>query len=155
PVGAWWLGVRCARRVESRRCEDVRPFRRGATLGPMALSLPRLRFLQLLALSVCAVGVAGLLGYIDNFWLYRGYPAPREPAYVKTRGHTEVIRVKSDALGGRVQRVYVYLPPNYDAARTRRYPVLYLLHGVPGLPQVFLRIVRAGIIDDELVAQRR
>lgn len=121
----------------------------------MALSLPRLRFLQLLALTVCAVGVAGLLGYIDNFWLYRGYPAPREPAYVKSRGHTEVIRVKSDALGGRVQRVYVYLPPKYAGAPTRRYPVLYLLHGVPGLPQVFLRIVRAGIIDDELVAQRR
>src|SRR5262249_10222567 len=110
---------------------------------------------QLLALSVCALGIAGLLRYLDNFSLYRGYPAPRDPAFVKHKGRTEVIRVKSSALGGRSQKVYVYLPPSYGDERTRRYSVLYLLHGVPGLPQVFLRITRAGVIEDELAAQGR
>jgi enterochelin esterase-like enzyme len=121
----------------------------------MALSVPRLRLLRLLALIVCGLGVFGLVRYLDNFWLYRGYPVPRDPSYVKERGRTEVIRVKSDVLGGRAQRVYVYRPPGYDTSRSRRYSVLYLLHGVPGRPDAFLRIARAGIIEDVLVAQGR
>ncbi|MGB2876401.1 MAG: alpha/beta hydrolase-fold protein [Gaiellaceae bacterium] len=121
----------------------------------MALSLLRLRLLQLIAAGLCALGVVGLVRYLDNFWLYRGYPAPREPAYVKQKGYTEVIRVRSGALAGRAQKIDVYLPPRYRAEPMRRYPVLYLLHGVPGLPEAFLRIVRAGIIEDELVARGR
>jgi enterochelin esterase-like enzyme len=121
----------------------------------MAPALPRLRLVQLPALALCAIGIAGLVLYLDNFWLYRGYPVPRDPAYVKQRGHTEVIRVSSRALGDRKQKVDVYLPPGYRQGGKRRYPVLYLLHGVPGTPEAFLRIVRAGIIDDVLVARRR
>src|SRR5712692_9064157 len=121
----------------------------------MALSLSRLRRLRLLALMVCVLGLVGLVRYLDNFWLYRGYPVPHDPAYVEEKGRTEVIRLMSEVLGGRAQRVYVYLPSGYDTSGSRRYPVLYLLHGVPGRPDAFLRIVRAGIIDDVLVAQRR
>jgi S-formylglutathione hydrolase FrmB len=35
---------------------------------------------------------------------------------------------------GSVRRLRVYLPPSYDADPTRRYPVLYLLHGFGGSP---------------------
>jgi enterochelin esterase-like enzyme len=98
------------------------------------------------------LGCIGAARYLDNFWLYRGYSPPADPSYVKAKGRTEVLRVRSAALGGRAQRVYVYLPPGYGTEPGRRYAVLYLLHGVPGQPDSFLRIVRTGVIDDELVA---
>jgi enterochelin esterase-like enzyme len=60
--------------------------------------------------------------------------------------------VQSAALGGRSQQVEVYLPPGYDSSPTRRYPVIYLLHGFPGRPLAFLLTVRAGVVEDELVA---
>jgi S-formylglutathione hydrolase FrmB len=104
---------------------------------------------------VCTVGLFGLYRYIDNFWLYRGYPPPHEPRFVAVRGRAEVIKIPSAALGGRVQQVFVYLPPEYDDQPRARYPVLYLLHGVPGRPDQFLRVIRAGVIDDVLVALGR
>lgn len=107
---------------------------------------------RLLAFAALALGCFGLVRYLDNFWLYRGYAPPVDPGYIKTRGHTELIRVKSAALGGRAQHVYVYLPPGYQTKGNERYAVLYLLHGVPGRPDAFLRIVRTGVIDDELAA---
>jgi enterochelin esterase-like enzyme len=101
------------------------------------------------------VGLFGVYRYVDNFWLYRGYPPPREPRFVVVRGRAESINVLSRALGGRRQRVVVYLPPGYGDQPAARYPVLYLLHGVPGGPDQFLRVVRAGVIDDVLVTQGR
>jgi hypothetical protein len=50
-----------------------------------------------------AAGAAGLYRYIDNYWLYRGFGPPRDPAFVKERGTTEQISVTSAALGGRTQ----------------------------------------------------
>jgi S-formylglutathione hydrolase FrmB len=121
----------------------------------MALSVGRLRVARGVGAVVSAVGLFGLYRYVDNFWLYRGYPPPREPAFVAMRGRAEAIGVASPALGGRRQRVLVYLPPAYDDRPYGRFPVLYLLHGVPGSPDQFLRVVRAGIIDDVLVAEGR
>ena len=45
--------------------------------------------------------------------------------------------------------------PATPPTRTRRYPVLYLLHGVPGRPGAFLATVRMGVVQDELVALHR
>jgi enterochelin esterase-like enzyme len=105
------------------------------------------------ALAVFVAGLIGAFSYIDNFRLYRGYPAPRDPAFVRSRGKLQTIYVSSPLLGGRRQRVLVYLPPGYVNSQ-RRYPVMYLLHGSPGTPEQFLNIVRAGILVDELVARR-
>jgi enterochelin esterase-like enzyme len=49
--------------------------------------------------------------------------------------------------------VIVYLPPGYGSHPTRRYPVFYLLHGSPGLPNALLLTVKAGVVEDELVAK--
>ena len=49
----------------------------------------------------------------------------------------------------------MYLPPGYRTHPHRRYPVLYLLHGVPGRPGAFLATVRAGVVEDELMAQHK
>jgi enterochelin esterase-like enzyme len=119
--------------------------RRGRTLGWSA------------ALAATAVTLtAGLIGvyrYVDNFWLYRGYTPPHDPAWVTTRGTAQTISVTSPAIGGRRQQVIVYLPPGYAAHPNRRYPVFYLLHGSPGLPNALLLTVKTGVVEDELVAK--
>ena len=120
----------------------------------MAWRLPRAaRHALALALSgVVALGALGVYRYLDNFWLYRGFAPPHDPAFVTSRGVVQRLYVASEALGGRRQPVDVYLPPRYEARPAQRYPVFYLLHGFPGRPGAFLQTVRAGVVEDELVA---
>jgi len=107
----------------------------------------------LLAVAFVAGGALGVYRYAWNFWLYRGFPPPKDPAFVTTTGTTDEISVRSAALGGRSQQVEVYLPPGYASQPSRRYPVFYLLHGFPGRPAAFLLTVRAGVVDDVLSAR--
>jgi enterochelin esterase-like enzyme len=117
------------------------------------------RRLALLAIAgvtaFIAVGFVGIDRYGRNYWLYRGFPPPHDPAYVKVKGTVEKIVVTSAALGGRTQPVYVYLPPGYRNHPQKRYPALYLLHGFPGRPLAFLLTIRMGVVEDELVAKHR
>jgi enterochelin esterase-like enzyme len=107
----------------------------------------------LLVTAFVAVGFVGVDRYGRNYWLYRGFPPPHDPAYVTATGTVQHIKVTSAALGGRSQDVYVYLPPGYSTHPRKRYPVLYLLHGFPGRPLAFLLTVRLGVVEDELVAK--
>jgi enterochelin esterase family protein len=112
----------------------------------------------LLALAVCAfvpVGLVGTYRYLNNFWLYRGFPPPKDPAFVKEIGTAETIWVSSPALGGRRQQVIVYLPPGYAQHPARRYPTFYLLHGFPGRASAFLLTVRVGVVEDILLAKHK
>jgi enterochelin esterase-like enzyme len=70
-------------------------------------------------------------------------------------GKVERIKVHSPAIEGNLQGnpadrdVLVYLPPSYDGARNRRYPVVYQLHGwLPGAEQW------AGMLDFEAGTNR-
>jgi enterochelin esterase-like enzyme len=117
-------------------------------------SVARVGVVVFLCLAFVMVGAVGAFRYARGFWLYRGFPPPRDPAYVSVKGTTARVYVASPALGGRHQPVDVYLPPGY-AASTARYPVFYLLHGFPGRPGAFLQTVRAGVVEDVLVARRR
>jgi enterochelin esterase-like enzyme len=128
------------------------------------LALPRARrrlTVPLLSLACAALVVGGVLGtfrYVRNYWLYRGFDPPRDPAFVKQLGDvgtTQRLYVASRALGGRRQAVDVYLPPGYAQHPDQRYPVFYLLHGFPGRPGAFLQTVRMGVVEDILVAQQR
>ena len=101
-----------------------------------------------------AVGALGLYRYLDSYWLYRGFPPPKDPSFVKQQGTMQTIHVTSRAIGGRSEPVVVYLPPGY-AASTQRYPVLYLLHGFPGDPAGFVRTVRVGVVEDTLLAEKQ
>ncbi|HYL26841.1 MAG TPA: hypothetical protein VEW74_03340 [Candidatus Nitrosotalea sp.] len=53
-------------------------------------------------------------------------------------GDVRIDFVRSEALSGNplgdpdTRPVAVYLPPGYDAEGSRRYPVLYVLHGYTG-----------------------
>jgi enterochelin esterase-like enzyme len=107
------------------------------------------------AVAFIAVGLVGVVHYVDNYWTYRGFAPPRDAAFVKVEGTATRFYVTSAALGGRRQPVDVYLPPGYAQHPARRYPVLYLLHGVPGRPGAFLQTVRMGVVEDELVALHR
>jgi enterochelin esterase-like enzyme len=128
--------------------------------GPaVGLTRPRPRATVVSAAALATVfAVVGLLGtvrYLDNYWLYRGFPPPRDPAFVHAVGTTERFSVASTALGGRRQPVDVYLPPGYEQHPERRYAVVYLLHGFPGRPGAFLQTVRAGVVEDILLARHR
>jgi enterochelin esterase-like enzyme len=103
--------------------------------------------------GLIAVGLLGVYRYVANYWGYRGFAPPHDPAYVQLRGSTERLYVTSPAIGGRRQPVDVYLPPGYTAHPRRRYPVLYLLHGFPGRPGAFVATVRVGVVEDILVAR--
>ena len=124
-------------------------------MGVARVWLPVRTPVLLLAIAAfVTVGLVGAYEYVDNYWLYRGFPAPKDPAFVTTRGTVVHVSVASAALGGRRQPVEVYLPPGYRSQPQRRYPVLYLLHGEPGRPGAFLATVRMGVVEDELVARR-
>jgi enterochelin esterase-like enzyme len=101
-----------------------------------------------------AFGGLGLYRYLDSYWLYRGFPPPKDPAFVKQEGTFQTIHVRSAAIGGRSEQVVVYLPPGY-AQSTQRYPVLYLLHGFPGDPAGFVRTIRVGVVEDTLLAKKQ
>jgi S-formylglutathione hydrolase FrmB len=48
---------------------------------------------------------------------------------------------------------YVYLPPGFTASA--RYPVVYLLHGMPGGPQEYLSSLDIAAVADGLIARGR
>ncbi len=142
------------------RAADTVVVSSGDALGQAALPSPArvwaLRGGVAAALVVfVAVGLFGAVRYLSNFWNYRGFPPPRDPAFVRTTGSAERFYVASSALGDHRQPVDVYLPPGYAAHPARRYPVMYLLHGFPGRPGAFLQTVRLGVVEDVLLAQHR
>jgi S-formylglutathione hydrolase FrmB len=100
----------------------------------------------LLACGFLAVGLVGARRYFDNYWVYRGFAPPSDPVAVQP-GTLERVSVPSAALL-HPQEAYVYLPNGYASQPSRRYPVLYLLHGFPGRPLAFIETVDMGVVDD-------
>lgn len=133
----------------------------GSSGAGVALSAVAERLWVRLLVVVGIVAVFGTLGgigvyrYVDAYWLYRGFPPPKDAPWVRQHGRLQTIRVRSPALGGRSQQVLVYLPPGYDRNPQRHYPALYLLHGTPGTPGTMFNALGAGKIEDELVARHR
>ena len=67
-------------------------------------------------------------------------------------GEIRTLLYKSKS-NGVTRELTVYLPPGYDQASSRRYPVLYLLHGFANDHQSWHRYGRANDILDNLLAQ--
>ncbi len=81
--------------------------------------------------------------------------APPGPAQAPTPGRSQVQehRFRSAALD--LERSYVVvLPPGYDAARKKPYPVVYLLHGLGGAPRDWLTYAHLDTELERLVAGR-
>ncbi|TML29402.1 MAG: hypothetical protein E6G30_04160 [Actinobacteria bacterium] len=89
----------------------------------------------LLATGLAMLGLVGTAG---------GSPA---------RGQVVTRTLWSAALGRR-ERVVVYLPPGYSGARAARYPLVILLHGVPGRPEDFVTHGVVARIDALMAAGR-
>lgn len=70
---------------------------------------------------------------------------PGEP-----RGRLEFLEYDSKTVGTR-RRLQVYLPPNFSP--TRRYPVVYLLHGIGGDETEWERLANASTILDNLIRE--
>jgi enterochelin esterase-like enzyme len=64
--------------------------------------------------------------------------------------HTYMSKVQNLQRG-----LYVYIPPDYYAQPTRRFPVLYLFHGGGGAELDWSRDGRAGVILDNLIAGKK
>lgn len=56
---------------------------------------------------------------------------------------------------GMARRMTVYTPAGYDAAGDKRYPVLYLLHGMGGDEDAWGELGRATVILDNMIASGR
>ena len=75
-----------------------------------------------------------------------GFNAPRAGGIV---GRTEGFEYDSTVTGAR-RKAVVYLPPHYSSGR--KYPVLYLLHGIGGNEWEWSGYVHADMIVDNLIA---
>jgi len=107
----------------------------------------------LAAIAILAIGLYGTFSYVDAYNKYRGFAPPKDPKGVPP-GHVEQVGFYSEALHR--QRSYlVYEPPGYQqlVAGGGRLPVLYLLHGAPGLPISLLQIGDTGVQLDILLHQ--
>ncbi|MEO6568429.1 MAG: alpha/beta hydrolase-fold protein, partial [Opitutaceae bacterium] len=78
-------------------------------------------------------------------------PTIQEPRDVP-RGAVETIWQKSSVLGD-VRPIMVYTPPGYSQDTTRRYPVLYLLHGSNDRPNGWVDVGNINFIADNLIAE--
>ncbi len=99
-------------------------------------------------LAWLVAGLYGVASYGHNYYVYRGYDPPHDPAHVAS-GRLVSERFYSPALHAR-RSYLVYLPPGYSP--TTRYPVLYLLHGAPGWPREFIDVADVGVDQDVGVA---
>jgi enterochelin esterase-like enzyme len=107
--------------------------------------------LAAVVLAWLGVGLYGVASYGHNYYVYRGYDPPHDPAHVSS-GRLVTASFFSRALHAR-RSYLVYLPPGYSPFR--RYPVLYLLHGAPGWPREFVDVADVGVDLDVAVARGR
>jgi enterochelin esterase-like enzyme len=115
----------------------------------------RARLAIAIGLVWLAAGLLGTWSYAHNYYIYRGFTPPHDPKGVSS-GRAVSVKFYSRAL--RQTRAYwVYLPPGYDAgvATGKRFPVLYLLHGSPGFPMLFVNAGHIGVELDTLIAHHQ
>jgi enterochelin esterase-like enzyme len=72
-----------------------------------------------------------------------------------SHGTIEIVHHKSGVLSNETRQAWVYKPPGYDESRSKRYPVLYLLHGSNDTPAGWSMVGRANYIMDNLLADKK
>jgi enterochelin esterase-like enzyme len=114
----------------------------------------RPRLLGFVAAAWLIVGGYGAWSYAHDYYVYRGFGPPHYPPGVPV-GSLKSVSFDSPALGGR-RKYDIYLPAGYaaDITRGQRFGVLYLLHGSPGWPRLFVNAGAIGVALDTLVAHR-
>ena len=99
------------------------------------------------AITTTVVGLAGAFSYGQAYSQHRGFAVVLK---IPRAGTGRLLNVDFYSQALRRRDYYlVYLPPGYTA--TKRYPVLYLLHGMPGKPEVFIDIANLDVrLDNQL-----
>jgi enterochelin esterase-like enzyme len=84
------------------------------------------------------------------------FPEPPEgwdsPSAGILRGKLEMVEYDSKTVGSR-RRMNIYTPPGYTSER--RYPVLYLLHGIGGDETEWARFAAPEVLFDNLIADHK
>jgi enterochelin esterase-like enzyme/DNA-binding beta-propeller fold protein YncE len=83
-------------------------------------------------------------GNSPEIWEYRDVP----------HGTVEIVHHRANTLGGETRQAWVYKPPGYDG-KSKRYPVLFLLHGSNDTPAGWSMVGRANYIMDNLLAEQK
>jgi enterochelin esterase-like enzyme len=101
------------------------------------------------------LGLSAAYAYLRNYDLHRGFTPLKTPAGIP-RGRVETVKFYSPSVH-RVDRYMVYLPPHYAwaARHGRRFPVMYLLHGAPGLMSAFTEIDAIDVRANVMIAHHR
>ncbi len=105
----------------------------------------------LITLGWVVGGFIGTYSYLDNYYLHRGFAAPTRLASAST-GRLMSVHFYSRGLH-RSDSYLIYLPGGYR--RTRRYPVFYLLHGLPGRSVSYTVIGHIEVRMENLISQHR
>src|SRR5215475_11739488 len=99
------------------------------------------------AATMMVAGLAGAYSYGQAYSQHRGFAVVLKIPRAGT-GRLLNVNFYSPALRRRAYYL-VYLPPGYK--RSDHYPVLYLLHGMPGKPEVFIDIANLDVrLDNQL-----
>ena len=118
----------------------------------MARSRPRLNSLAAITVG-CALGAVSLASQSAPTPAYPNAPTGfdvRQPGIQSGR----VERVEYDSkVTGNKRPAMVYTPPGYSVAR--KYPVLYLLHGIGGNENHWTQFGKADSILDNLIADNK
>lgn len=124
---------------------------------------------------LCRVGGMFLVGWLMVFVLVQGAfaeeaecvalnvlsddkPAFKEPPKGITakrdvpHGQLEMISYKSKTVGT-TRKMNVYTPPGYT--KEKKYPVLYLLHGIGGDETEWYRFAKPNLLLDNLIAEKK
>ena len=72
------------------------------------------------------------------------------PGFTPVAGEPDGGRLLQGTFPGTARAGYVYLPPGFDPAQ--RYPVVYLLHGMPGSPSEYPDGTQLGAFADAAIA---
>jgi enterochelin esterase-like enzyme len=107
--------------------------------------------LGVFGLGWVVVGLLGAYSYGQAYYVHRGFTPLVQLPRAGT-GRLESVNFYSVSLH-RQASYLAYLPPGYQPSH--RYPVLYLLHGMPGRPQVFVDIANMDVRLDNLLSQHR
>jgi len=101
------------------------------------------------ALTTTVVGLIGAWSYGQAYSQHRGFAVVVKIPRAGT-GRLLNVDFYSRALHRR-DYYLAYLPPGYEASK--HYPVLYLLHGMPGRPEVFVDIANLDVRLDNLLSE--
>ena len=118
----------------------------------------------LLATGAVGAGINSYVGYFPTLRSFAAYVAGSRSGGLGGAGaavpggyrsRVVVDQVGAPALGVRPGRLYVYLPPGYDdpGNTSRRYPVVYLVHGFPGRAADWFTAGQAGRAMDVLLGR--